>query len=188
MTYTKQQMLSYARARLGLDHLRSDCSAEQTDGIDADSLIEAALRQWYLELLAHGEPEHVSARAVEATASVPSGSSGADQYRLPGCCVRLLSLRLNGWHHAVAPLPPEEMEATIRRQLNSYTAATVRNPVAVMTRDGNVMAWPGAGQYGPSEFRGAVDDGAALYTFEESALSTLDTYLSKLKITDYASF
>lgn len=188
MTYTKTQMIAYARLRMGLDHLRTDCNAEQTDGIDTDKFIETALRQWYLDLLATGNKALVTARPIEVTASVPSGSTGASLYKLPTDCVRLMWLRLNGWHHAVEPLPAQQLELTIARQLNPYSAATVRNPVAVLTTDGKVMAWPASGEFGKPEFFGAIDDGAAIYTFHEAALAHLDSYLNKLKITDYASF
>lgn len=188
MTYTKQQMIAYARMRLGLDHSLSGCEAEQTDGIDSDRLIGYAVRQWYLDVLAKGEEGAVERRPLDVVVATPSGSTGGERLKLPEKAVRVLTVRLNGWHHAVVPLGPEEMDVTIRRQLNAYSAATVRNPVAVETADGHIMAWPSGDGYGAPEVYGTIDDGENLYTFGEGALASLDSYLHKIRITDYASF
>lgn len=188
MTYSEQELIDYGRRVLGFGHIRSDCNLSQTDGVDVDALIADNIRQWYLELLRNGARELLEGTAVAVTASTPLGGAGGARLEVPARCVRVLSVRLKGWHHAVEPLGAAKLEQTMLRQLNPYTAATVRSPVAVASADGSILAWPESAEYGSTEVIGAVDPGAGTYTFAEGALQSLAQHLSTLKIIDYASF
>lgn len=185
----RQEMLLEARRLLGLEHTRSDCGAAQTDGIDTDALIAASLRQWYLDLLDRGDVRYLAPQKLEITSSRPSGIAGGAVLRLPDECRRALSVRLAGWHHAVAVRPAAEMAAAVHAQLNGYAAATPSRPVAVCGADGrSIYAWPDPAELGSNEIEGAADTGEDLFVMDDSALSTLPQWLSQLKITDYGSF
>lgn len=188
MTYTEQELIDYGRRLLGFGHVRSDCNLSQSDGVDVDALIAASIRQWYLELLRRGPRELLEGAKVKITASTPLGGAGGARLEVPRECLRVLSVRLSGWHHAVEPLASSQLEQTMARQLNPYAAATVRAPVAVLSADGSILAWPEGAELGTAEVIGAVDTGAGSYTFAEGALQSLEQHLSTLKITDYASF
>lgn len=180
-------MLSLSRKLLGLEHLRVDCTAVASDGIDAGVLIENAVRQWYLGLLDSGSPEEVAQRPVEFTASRAPGGEGV-YIRTAAGCRRVMMVRLAGWHHGVAPLKASQCEEVVRRQRNPYSGASAEHPVAVSLPDGNILAWPEPGEYGTPEVSGTVDDGPESYTFDERALSSLGNALNNIRIPDYGSF
>ncbi len=186
ITKTKAEMLLLARRILGFDHLRTDCGATQTDGIDVDTLIEDSLRQWYLDLLDNGPAHHLAPAEIQVTASRPSGIAGGTLLQTGDECRRPLTVRMAGWHHETEVLPPEESERVVGMQMNRYGAATASHPVAVRVPGGRgILAWPDPGEYGTTHITGAVDTGSDVYTMDESALSTLPAWLAQLKITDY---
>lgn len=188
-TYTSDELLAHARLLMGFDHVRSDCGVTQTDGIDVNSLISDSLRQWHLNLLDHGDVRLLSPESCTFTAASSPGKVSGTILKPNENCRRLLSVRLAGWHHAVEILPTTKMEQIIRDQLNPYTAATTSHPVAVAAETSNsVYCWPQASEYGSSEITGICDHGPDIFTLDDSALSTLPSWLEKLKITDYGNF
>lgn len=187
VTKSKEEMIQIGRQILGFEHCRSDCNVVQSDGIDVDSLIGAAIRQWYLQLLDTGEERHLATQPLTVTATQSSGNAGGTVLSLPDGCRRVLTVRLGGWHHAVRPAGVEAFERICGRQLNKYSAAVVDHPNAVMTADGKVVAWPDGNEYGNTEVYGVVDEGEDSYTFDDSALDTLGTALQTIKIPDYGS-
>ena len=54
---SKDEMLERFRLAGGLEHLRSDCAVEVTDGVDLDGMLAEQLRRRYAELLSSGRPE-----------------------------------------------------------------------------------------------------------------------------------
>lgn len=188
VTKTKSEIISLGRRVLGLDHSRTDCYAVQTDGIDADALIELAARNWYLRLLDEADPALVAPRAVNATAARPAGEAAGTRLVLPSECRRVTAVALPGWHHAVKPLPSSEMSAAVSRQLNPFTRATVDTPVAVLSDAGYICAWPEGTEHGSMAVSGTVDDGAETYTFDEAAVGSLVEAFKTIQIPDYGTF
>lgn len=189
VTYTKEQLLAKARMLLGFAHSRADCGATQTDGVDVDAIILETLRNWYLNLLRFGTPSMLAPQEIQALTSLPSGTAGGSMITLPQECVRVLSVRLPGWHHSVEAESSERMNDVVSLQLNPYTQSTADTPVAVIDASRKIIyAWPQAAEYGNLSILAAVDNGEDSYTFDDSALTTLPEALEKVKIIDYGTF
>lgn len=187
-TYTREEMLDLARELLGFDHKRTDCLAVQTDGIDPTTLIERELRNWYLDLLDHGPVSSLAPTAVAVVASRPAGHSSGTRLAVPTNCRRVLTVHLAGWQRAVTPLGAEKCASTVARQLNPYTRASVDSPVAVVSADGSLLAWPEPAENGTTTVTGAVDSDPETYIFDDSALASLKEALNNIKIPDYGAY
>lgn len=180
VTYSRAELLGYRRRIGGLEPLRSDCTVVSTDGIDVDTILEAQLRRWYLDLLDRGPRELIAPDNIPATTTVsrPDPPLGdASVVRVPDICRRVFDIRLKGWSRAVEPLPASEIEAVVRRQLNPFTAATPARPVAVLLPPGSgqrvreILVWPSGTQV--TVLHAAVDTGKDSYCFDESALAAI---------------
>lgn len=174
VTLTKAEMLAKARLALGYDHTRTDCGLEQTDGIDVDAVLAGALRQAYLELLDSAPLEALAPEEMDTKASTAPGTPGGAVYSLPESCRRVVSVALGGWHHPVVPLSADRLDAVCLDQLNPYTRATRRDPVAVMAPSGRaVYTWPEADEYGSPHILAVADPGPELYVMDESGINYL---------------
>ena len=175
-------MLKYRRLSGGLEHLRSDCNIEQSDGISVDNLLEQQVRAWYLNLL-DTAPRHLLAPdniSTTVTASLISeGDAGGARITLPAMCRRVFDIQLKGWHRPVEVLPESEVSHVISRQLNQYTAATDSNPIAVFIPgeirgiSPQVIAWPTTATPQVLVLTAVLDQGKDSYSFDEAALATL---------------
>ncbi len=168
-------MLAYARMKAMLEPQRADCAIEYTDGIEVDALLEEQLRQWYLSLLLHGAREHLAEVdvAVQSVLNSAVSPGGGSVVSLPQACLRALEIRMDGWLCAAPILPASALPHLVRRQRNPFLAATASTPVAVMSEDGrHIYAYPGGAAV--LRLMGAVDEGVESYSFDESALASLE--------------
>lgn len=182
VTLSKAQMLERCRLVGGLEPLRSDASVEYTDGIDIDAILESHLRSRYLEMLDSGRAESVAADDISATVRVSETevSGGGVMLTFPSMCRRVLSVSLRGWERHAAVLPETSCGEVMQRQLNRFTRATARHPVAVRAGNstggsaGGVLCWPSPG--GRVSVSGAIavtDPGPDYYTLDEVAVDEL---------------
>lgn len=178
-----QQAVARARLLLGFDHSREDGDSTQVNGTNVNVLLERTLRQWYLELLDHGELRYLTSAPVEGLLEQADRSpAGAVLLKAPGSCRRILTVRLPGWARSAEVLPAGELERTVSRQLNPYTCATADTPVAVMVSDWGktVACWPpGISGTGVHVASGIIDTGPESMTFDDSALLTMGPFLKK---------
>lgn len=169
VTLTKTEMLELRRVAGGLGHSRADCSIERTDGLEVDEILLADTRKWYLDLLDTGElrqlaPEDISASVLLTTMYEFKGAI----LTVPDNCRRVFSVTMDNWRCAAPVLPASEYGRVAALQMNPYTAATEETPVAVLSADGKVHAWPGAGK--AQSVIAVTDPGPDLYILDDSAL------------------
>ena len=70
LVLTKEEMLKRRRIAGGFEPLRTDCTVEDTAGVDINAVLESELRAKYLHLLDHGPVEMLAADEVAASTAV----------------------------------------------------------------------------------------------------------------------
>lgn len=177
---SKDEMLERFRLAGGLEHLRSDCTVEITDGVDLDGMLAEQLRRRYAELLAEGPPELlVTEEAGGALTDVRPLREGLGDVVLPDGCVRVLEIRMEGWARPAAVEPAEALGALMMSLDNVYTRCAPEYPRAVLGPDGrHVYVHPMTGRKVLSA-RGVLDPGPERFVVQEAALSRL---FDKIKI------
>ncbi len=180
---TMAQAVERARLLLGFDHTREDGDSNQVNGTNVNVLLERLVRQWYLNILDHGEARYVIPAPVEGMLLQADRSpAGAVVLKLPSSCRRAVSVRLPGWARSAEVLPGSELDETVNRQLNPFTAAEADSPVAVMlSEQGKTVAcWPPyVSDTGSPSASGIIDTGKETITLDDSALLTLGPFLKK---------
>lgn len=169
---SKAEMLEYCRTAGGLGHYRTDCSIERTDGIDADAMLGGYIRSRYIELLDTADvgmlyPEDIRDEVVRTS------TPGMDCALLRPVvdCRRHLSVRLDGWERSTAILPVSEYEHAEALSRNPYTAPGASTPLAVLTPEGDVAAWPASGAV--LSYFAVTDRGEDTYRLDERAFGEL---------------
>lgn len=169
---TPTQMLERWRLHRGLLPLANGLSVTAASGTPLDTLLMSEIEAWYQQLLAEGPEEWNDPVDYSANIHLPSTPAGEGvTFQLPGDAVRLLAVRLMGWHHdariLTGPASPEAM-----RQPDPYTRATISSPLAVVNPGGFVTLWPSTGDNIPETLRctSRQDD---MYHFDEAALAKL---------------
>lgn len=172
LSLTRAQMLERRRLSGGLEPLRSDCTIEYTDGIDIDLILEQELRARYVWMLDHADPSLLAVETVNGIKESEAPDNGS-KLRLPTSCRRPIDVELDGWEIAAQVMPSDMFCKILSRQGNNFRAGTPHRPVAVISPDGDIYAWPG-GQL--KRLRGISDPGEDKYILDESGLSYLLDY------------
>lgn len=181
MIYSAADLLAQRRLLGGLEPKNTSLAVERTDGISIDTILTIQLRQWYLDLLDHGDLRYLAPENIATEVTVQS-EGDATIVRLTENCRRAFTLKLREWNHTATILPPSELQAVLRQQNNPYTAASADRPVAVLAREFGtepriaVYAWPrpatGSGAL-VTELAAVVDRGEKVFILDPSALATL---------------
>ena len=168
------QLLEYRRELAGLEPLYLDFTLERTDGIDVDHLINARLRNWYLQQLDSAPTMWLPVEDVTENTTVEAGS-GTDCSRvvLPENVRRPVSVQMSGWKTATPVLAPAYFDRVVHLQQNRFTAASAYYPIAVAdpsTLNG-VLVFPSCKAV--REVRAVVDPGPGVYVLDEALLASL---------------
>lgn len=174
LVLTKEEMLKRRRIAGGFEPLRTDCTVEDTAGVDINAVLESELRAKYLHLLDHGPVEMLAADEVAASTAVTDYVDGGSLLEVPPECRRVLSVRLSGWLREAPVLPDGEYARVLALQRNRFTASGSASPVAVCCPDGRIAAWPGAPH--AQEVTAIVDPGPDTYILDDAALPDLFNY------------
>lgn len=176
---SKDEMIRLRRESAGFDISRTDCTIEETDGIEVDALIERELRTSYLALLDEGDRNYV---CIENASDAATCFSSVDanfqcvRVSVPEKCRCVTGLCLKGWLTGCDILSANKLEHVISMQLNPYTAATVRRPVAVFASGDKrtILAWP-PGNVRPevSVLEATVDPGPDFYILDERGVERI---------------
>lgn len=170
LSLTREEMLVRRRLAGGFEPLRTDCTVEETAGVDIDALLEQQLRARYLELLDTATEEFLAPADVASGTLVEPYSDGGSLLIPPSGCRRVLRVRMEGWEKAADVRPAADSPAVAARQRNPYTAATASMPVALALPGGKVAVWPG----GAVRTVCAVSDaGPEVYNVDERAVAVL---------------
>lgn len=169
LSLTKAQMLERRRIADGLEPLRTDCAIEFTDGIDIDRMLEHDLRARYVDMLANADPRYLAVECIEPVGLADMKPDGV-RLTLPPTCRRVFDIELDTWYRPVAVQPLSMYNAIVSWQYNEYRAATPLNPVAVLSPDGDILAWPEGKLVA---LHGISDPGEDTYVLDESGLSLL---------------
>lgn len=169
-----EEMLRRRRLAAGLEPSFTELAIERTDGLDVNGMLAEELRQWYAGLLAGGDRSFLAVDSIAPAAAVvlTDPPAGGIRIALPENCRRVFDIRLRHWNRPATVEKAEELDRAYRRQLNSYTAATPDNPVAVS--DGNhIYAWPAAAGTTIASLSGVNDPGEGVFEFDDTALSLM---------------
>jgi hypothetical protein len=170
ITLTQEEMLNRWRLYRAMEPLRSDCTAERSDGIDLDSILTMQMRAWYLDLLDCGDPRHVARTDVKERTTVTNMGDGSGLLTLPDDCRRLLALRMDGWERDARIVEPNSPLALA--QLNPFTCGTRWAPVAIVDRQ-RCRIYPLPTSATIKWAYGAVAPTDGSYTMNDSALSLI---------------
>lgn len=108
---------------------RIDCSITRIDSVDTDSIVDFAIRRWYLEMLDSLPAEALPIVDVTSELALSRTPSGAGLVSLPDSVYRLSAIRLNSWH---APATIATAGSRLARaQSSPYSRAGASAPVAV---------------------------------------------------------
>lgn len=170
-------MLDYRRKCAGFGPLDSQWDVERYDAVDLDSIIEAQLRQWYLDLLDQGDERLVEYTDISPMSQVTEVIGRTATIAVPPEAHKILHARLPGWERPAKALYGGEARLCHLRQLNPYTAATNANPVCYILDGCNVYVAP-AGATSAEDvvvdsLLATYDYGKETYCFKEAALSTM---------------
>lgn len=116
--------------------------------VKTDEMLAARIDAWLWHCLTTMPASSLPVDEIAGECSVESfaGTDGAGGYvslRLPGRCVRVVSVRLSGWSCPAVPVT-DAKGAVACRQLNPFSAATAALPVAI-DRGDELHLYPAAG-------------------------------------------
>lgn len=175
MNFTKSEILARCRRALGLEPSRTDYTLSFTDGIDLDSFLLDRLRRGYLRLLREAPPEVLS--TSDLADDFPEhewAGGGMAVLRLPSDCVRIFSLRLENWDHAVAVESADGLPGFLAQCDNRFTAPQSCNPRAVVSVDGRrIFVAPAEESVTVVHASGVADPGEDCYSLSEDGLTLL---------------
>lgn len=166
-------MLKLWRSAAGLEPLRSDCSVERIEGIDADAIIGPRMRAWYLRLLDTAPAALLPVADVAGELVLtPDRAGGSATAVMPQRVRRLLDVRLTGWLNAALPRDAAAAARRCRMGLNPYLRPGLTHPMCLTDghtmrvepfEDGDIVA----------AARAVCDPGPERYTLDESLLATI---------------
>ncbi len=93
-TYTHTEMLSIWREKLGFDISRNDCTIEQFELLDVNSIIARRMRLWYLGLLDSASPALLPLKSISPTVRLHESYVSIS---LPDNCRRITMVSVGGW-------------------------------------------------------------------------------------------
>lgn len=176
--YTKEQMLQLWKRLRWLEPLRADATVIRTDGTDLDSLAEAEMRRWYLELLREGPVHLLPLTEVGEGARLalkPDSLTGLTMMEITPverAIVRPVRLELEGMPCATVIIT-DPADPRWRLWLNPYRRPS-SPPVALWRADSSTMLIPTDGTLPEIvSLKAVVDPGPTLYRFSEEALSAI---------------
>lgn len=184
MKLTEQQMLAHWRRHRGLVPERSGCSIEVFDNIDLTARLHLEMRQWYLNLLDHGDLRHLMLHDVCGRLTLSGGKDGVYRLALPVDVRRLISLIVEGAEATpvtVATLEKSDARRDILNR-NIFSRSGRHRPTAVADEDGRGVTLFCRDGRRPLVILSAMavtDPGEETYEMDESALNLL------YKHTDY---
>ena len=145
LSLTRAQLLQQWRLRAFPEPMNDGNAVSTIDGIDMDAWLEAAMSDWYRNLL-HSAPVGLLYPYDYAQQLLPRlASGGAVVIGLPDSTVRLVSLRLCGWN-ADAEIVTDTQLPLAARQLCTFTRAGIDAPVAVWSPGSRTaMLYPATG-------------------------------------------
>lgn len=176
MTLSHEQMLAQWKMRHYLEPVRSDSEVSRSNGVNVDYMLSLEMRDWYLELLDKGELRYLELTDIASeTATINRPETGAVVIKLPEQCRRVVSVKIAGNEREIMP---EQDEYRKYLQLSEYTRGGASEPVAVMTKGGELVLYGNDinGKAPEIEHIYAVmlpPDGK--YVLDESALKTIPT-------------
>ena len=129
-------MLELWRRRQGILPLRDDMEAVRTDGLDFTPRLKAEMDAWYLDLLAGAPAELLAPEDCHELGG--EGFDGGLEVKLPAGTMRVLAVKLTGWHCA-AKVTDDPCSPSARAQRCALTRACVEAPVAVWDREGGTL-------------------------------------------------
>ncbi len=134
-TFTRNEMITYWKRRLGLGALNN--SGETTDFGGLDSMLAMDIDVWYSDLLRKGDPALLPQRDFPGILGVWLDDTCV-MVRFPKDGSRFLSLKMAGWD---APLftTVDPASETARRQRSPYLRATKCAPVAIRIAGGLIV-------------------------------------------------
>lgn len=160
---TSDEMLNLWRNLRIAEPPRLDCAVERVDGPDFTQWLETQMRAWYLDLLDHGDLNHVCPTDVSYNAIV----KGTDlkHIEVSAATRRIISVEYSEWG---APVPVNATEARVRAAAaNPY----IRRPLVAAIGPYTLLV---AGARGTLKAINAiVDPGPGLYLLDDSALSLI---------------
>ena len=171
---TRNEMLALWKRRHFLEPLRTDCSVTRTDSIDLDALCAENMRQWYLQLLAEGDPALLAPADISSAATLRRTDHGTVALTLPDNAVRVLAVRLEGWEREAVPVAHDSPDAL--RMANSFACGGVACPVAVVHPDRTLELYspPNTATIPKVDMLlAAADTGPETYAFDERALALI---------------
>lgn len=184
LTLSSAELLAHRRVLGGLEGRRHP-TVDRADGIDIDTVLSFRLRQWYLDLLDHGDPRLLAPENIAATCNIlpETAPAGGILIELPAACRRAFKLKMRGWQCETEILDAAQLQSVINRQLNPFTASAPGRPIAVMTSEAGsrqpaqLIAWPADGNDGRKPqietLVGVTDPGDELFILDESALASM---------------
>lgn len=174
MRLTDTQMLAHWRRHRGLESLRSDCSVELFDGVDAGEVLRMEMRAWYLDLLDNAPLRFLSTTDIASRLSFAPASAGVWRASLPPDVRRLVAITVKG---ADAPVPVLAAGSDPRREslnANPFSRSGPRHPSAFSHPDRTVtLCCASATMPEIVACSAIVDPGDETYQFDESALGLL---------------
>ncbi|MCM1021340.1 MAG: hypothetical protein NC343_03515 [Muribaculum sp.] len=131
LTLTRAQLLKQWRLRAFPEPANSGQSVTAISGIDLDAFLEAAMLDWYHNLLLTAPPELLNPVDLAESISVYTTAWGAVAMPLPENTVRLLEIKLEGWSKA-ATIVTDPLSPLALRQLSCFTRSSADEPVAIL--------------------------------------------------------
>lgn len=130
ITLDTSQMLERWRLARGLVPLRGDCAITRHDGVDADSLLIADMRRWYLDLLDTAPVGLLAPEDISDDVSVNVGDDGVASLSLPENCRRVIEIRLTQWMQPAIIVSDHDARLA-QLQSSPYSHGGCYRPVAV---------------------------------------------------------
>lgn len=161
---TKTAMLELWRLVRADEPLRLDCTLTRTDAVDRDSILEAEMRAWYLNLLDCAPVEFLAPIDMAIKAEIRTDGcltivTAPDQVR------RILGVRFAGWAAAVAPT--DSLADVKARAGNPFWT----EPVVANSSARSVVVANASGEL--VELMCAADLSEEAYCFDDRALEKL---------------
>lgn len=178
MTLTDQQMYTHWRRYRGLEPELSDCSVEMFEGADLTARLHVEMRQWYLDLLDHGDLGLLTLTDVASRlAFTPADAAGVWRAPLPPDVRRPVTLTLaGGLTVAVQHAGDPAVQRALMLANNPYSRQCAMQPL-VYVDGGRTLTLVAAGSDSQAPHvlsaMAVVDPGDELYTMDESALGLL---------------
>lgn len=145
-----------------VEPMRVDGVVSRSDGADVDTIIEAEMRSWYLDLLDRGPTSALSPINKASEAMLEARLTGEPVVVTPPSGTRrVLTIRFSKWPMAIEPkASPEAVMAAVGSPLWG-------RPLAAMMPDGTVAVAGAAGSL--KTLTVAFDEGPEIYKFDDSA-------------------